>query len=574
MENAASNPTSSRPEVHPLHQMLLQQNSGAERSRTSSDNHQPEPPVAAESVAQAEQPDAASSSQAEDTSTTSVVENPIRSAPPPLLSSSQQLARDVRASSDGLSIQDAHNPITPFSSLEDAPADTELSIQAPSPEPSVLGADLDSDESTDLIPNPNQPIHPVLRPELQRPAWQKGLLYASSGTFLCSYLLNLSLIGVGFKLLEGKYSNNMFDEVGNPFSAMMVGIVGTTLLQSSSASTSIIIALAGSGMLSVDSAVMMIMGANVASTAIKTLLSLDYFRDRNKYAKGFASATTNDILNLLTILILLPIQWSTKFLSAMTFEMAKHRTPPHSTEYTWHEPIKKLIYLVTDFIAQYDHQIADDITKGICSPSSLETPCPRPLLNGGKLFEAGLPDNTAGAICISLGTPLACLSLFLLVKSLRKLFRSKVKKTLRNSANIGPNISMLSSCAMTILTQSSSTTTSIIAPLCATDEISLKQTLPLILGANVGTTVTGLLAAAVASSNPTEALQVALAHIFYNVLQVLMWYPNEKISNIPLDCAKKLGDIAGNHKTMPFLYTAGAFVGLPAACYGISLAAS
>ena len=60
-------------------------------------------------------------------------------------------------------------------------------------------------------------------------------------------------------------------------------------------------------MLSVDSAVMMIMGANAASTAIKTLLSLDYFRDPNKYAKGFASITTNDILNFLTILLLLPI---------------------------------------------------------------------------------------------------------------------------------------------------------------------------------------------------------------------------------------------------------------------------
>ena len=100
-----------------------------------------------------------------------------------------------------------------------------------------------------------------------------------------SYLLNLSLIGVGFKLLEGKYSTNMFDEVGNPFSAMMVGIVGTTLLQSSSASTSIIIALAGSGMLSVDSAVMMIMGANVASTATKTLLSLDYLETETNTLK-------------------------------------------------------------------------------------------------------------------------------------------------------------------------------------------------------------------------------------------------------------------------------------------------
>ena len=113
---------------------------------------------------------------------TSAVKNPLQA--PPLLSSSQQQARGARALTDGLSVQDTHNPATPFSSLEDAPDDTELSIQALSPEVSALGTSLDSDESTDLIPNPNQPIHPILRPELERSAWQKSLLYTSSGVCL------------------------------------------------------------------------------------------------------------------------------------------------------------------------------------------------------------------------------------------------------------------------------------------------------------------------------------------------------------------------------------------------------
>ena len=59
------------------------------------------------------------------------------------------------------------------------------------------------------------------------------------------FLLVLGIMGTGFKLLGGKDSSKMFDIADNPISAMMIGVLATVLVQSSSTTTSIIIALVG-----------------------------------------------------------------------------------------------------------------------------------------------------------------------------------------------------------------------------------------------------------------------------------------------------------------------------------------
>ena len=96
---------------------------------------------------------------------------------------------------------------------------------------------------------------------------------------------------------------------------------------------------------------------------------------------------------------------------------------------------------------------------------------------------------------------------------------------------------------------------------------------PLTLGANVGTTVTGILASTVATSHPAEALQVALAHLLFNIIGILAWYPIKPMRKIPLTAAHKLGKAAARHKAVPFCYVGTVFVAIPAACYGFSVAA-
>merc|ERR1719203_2578771 len=76
---------------------------------------------------------------------------------------------------------------------------------------------------------------------------------------------------------------------------------------------------------------------------------------------------------------------------------------------------------------------------------------------------------------------------------------------------------------LTILMQSSSVTTSALTPLVGIGLIRVEKMFPFTIGANIGTTVTGILAA-LASSNMQVGFQVAMTHLLFNVFGTLMWF--------------------------------------------------
>merc|ERR1719491_1295186 len=115
--------------------------------------------------------------------------------------------------------------------------------------------------------------------------------------------------------------------------------------------------------------------------------------------------------------------------------------------------------------------------------------------------------------------------------------------------------------AITVLVQSSSITTSVLTPLVGIGVIQLEQMLPLTLGANIGTTVTGLLAALVSSK--TEALQVALAHLFFNLSGIAIWYPIPAMRRVPIRGARALGRWTRRSRSIPPLYILVVFFIIP-----------
>tara|TARA_B110000116_G_C16743309_1_gene539614 strand:- start:13 stop:1491 length:1479 start_codon:yes stop_codon:yes gene_type:complete len=106
-----------------------------------------------------------------------------------------------------------------------------------------------------------------------------------------------------------------------------------------------------------------------------------------------------------------------------------------------------------------------------------------------------------------------------------------------------PFMGILAGAAFTALIQSSSATTGIVITLASGGSISLEAGIPLILGANVGTCVTALLAGLNASR---EAKRVAIAHVTFNLLGVglfCFWIPtfaefiSQTSGNIPRQIA-------------------------------------
>jgi len=85
--------------------------------------------------------------------------------------------------------------------------------------------------------------------------------------------------------------------------------------------------------------------------------------------------------------------------------------------------------------------------------------------------------------------------------------------------------------------------------------------LPLTLGANIGTTITGLLAALV--SGKVEALQVALAHLFFNITGILIWYPIPFMRKVPLEGARALGKWTRRSRAIPPIYIVIVFFVIP-----------
>jgi solute carrier family 34 (sodium-dependent phosphate cotransporter) len=433
--------------------------------------------------------------------------------------------------------------------------------------------DQEEENNPEADPNNDTCMKKVLY-RLSKVNWKKVAVGATVPGTLWLFLLDLKLLGSGFKLLGGKDSAKMFDVVSNPFSALMVGTLATVLVQSSSTSTSIIISLAGAGELSVKNAISMIMGANIGTTVTNTIVSHGHIKDPQEFKRAFSCATVHDLFNLLSVLVYFPLQWGTDFLGKMTWEMAKGRSacdPLLESCKEWKgDPITVLVSPVANNIVYLNPEVISAIATTNCVNTTL---CDQDILEGGLLYKSGLSDKDAGIVCTVVPIIGLTACLYVLVKSLNFLIEGKAAETLRRSLDYNAYLSMLIGCAITIAVQSSSITTSTLTPLCASGLISLEQAYPLTLGANLGTCITGILAALVATTHPVEAMQVALAHLSFNVLGIMTWYPVEYLRNIPIRGAKSLGEIAEQKKWFPLAYTASVFVALPAIGYGISSAA-
>ena len=392
-----------------------------------------------------------------------------------------------------------------------------------------------------------------------------GVLYS-----VWAFLLILSVMGTGFKLLGGKDSAKMFDVADNPISGLMIGILATVLVQSSSTTTSIIVSLVGANELSVRNAVFMIMGANIGTSVTNTIISMGHMYNKNELRRGFSAATIHDIFNLLSVLIFLPINWAYPVFEKLTYEMVKDKNACEG-DCEKQEFLKPYVSPYSKGIASYDKKVAKYVSQGNCDDGR----CDKPLLKDGLLYDWGMSDENAGIVLTVSSLLALCCGIFNIVYALQIIVKGPAARILKRVVGFNGYANILIGMIITILVQSSSITTSTLTPIAAVGLISLEDMMPLTLGANIGTTLTGVMAATVVTSNPVQAWQVALCHLLFNVCGILVWYPIPKMRQIPLSISKKLGQITNNSKygkVFPLIYTSTVFLIIPGVAYGISYA--
>ena len=143
----------------------------------------------------------------------------------------------------------------------------------------------------------------------------KNITFAVS--FLYLFLIAIKLLETGIKTLGEEYTDQLFESVSNPFAGLLVGILATVLVQSSSVTTSTIVGLVGSGVLSLEYAIPIVMGANIGTTVTNTLVSFGHVRREQEFKRAFAASTMHDFFNLLVVIILFPIDVYTNIITRM-----------------------------------------------------------------------------------------------------------------------------------------------------------------------------------------------------------------------------------------------------------------
>jgi sodium-dependent phosphate cotransporter len=469
-----------------------------------------------------------------------------------------------------------------------------------------------------------------------KPAFLVGFIYL----FVCS----LSFLGSAFQLLGGKrageaFSNN--DVVRNPIAGLMIGILGTVLLQSSSTTTSIVVAMVSSGILSVERAIPVVMGANIGTSVTNTIVSLGHAKERNEFRRAFAGATVHDMFNFLAVLVLLPLELASKYL----FHLSKALVDSFNLKegsMTKKDLLKKITKPLTKKIVELDKKLINKIATGEedSSQSLIKVYCYKysvnvnktvpVVLNGNEtlgsykvwvdgvttpvemkytnsfceptcinatwliqtteklkmecdfLFhKTSLSDSEVGVILLIVALVILCVCLVAIVKILHSLLRGRlafiIKKTINADfpgrlAFLTGYLAIVVGAGATMLVQSSSIFTSAITPLVGVGVITLERTYPLTLGANIGTTITGILAALASTGNLHNALQIAMCHLFFNISGILIWYPIPKMRQVPISMAKTLGNTIAKYRWFSVLYLFLVFFIIPAAIFALSLA--
>jgi sodium-dependent phosphate cotransporter len=348
-----------------------------------------------------------------------------------------------------------------------------------------------------------------------------GLIYV--------FLVGVSLLESGIKVMGADTQERLFSSVDNPLAGLFVGILGTVLVQSSSASTSVIVGLVASGALGVDTAVPMVMGANIGTTVTNTLVSLGSIRQSAEFKRAFAAATVHDFFNLFAVSILLPLELATGILSDTAERISEQLVGSAGSE--WKSPVKRWVKEPVGWI--------QDIYEA-----------------------AGIENNVLGTVMVITGLVVILSALTFITTNMRQLVADRVERSLNALLGAGGGaVAMLLGMIITITVQSSSITTSIMIPLAAAGVVTLPNIYPVTLGANVGTTVTALLAA-LAASKP-EALTVGIVHTLFNITAIALIYPIRQIRVLPIKAAERLADIAVERSAFAIVYVVGVFIIVP-----------
>ncbi len=325
-------------------------------------------------------------------------------------------------------------------------------------------------------------------------------------------------MGTGLKGIGLEFTRNVIAGSSGALIGLFVGILVTSIVQSSSTTTSITVGMVGGGLMTIEQAIPIIMGANIGTSITNTLVSMGHLRIKPELERAFGAAVVHDIFNVLTVLIFFPLQVKFNFLgkAALFFESLFEQ----GGGLTFVSPLKIIVKPTVELLES--------------------------LLGGIEWL----------IIVVSLA--LLFFSLRYIVKTMKSLVLRRLTVFFNKVIFRTPLVGIFFGMIFTALVQSSSVTTSLIVPLAGAGLVTLEQVFPFTLGANVGTTVTALMASLV-TQNPA-AVAVAFAHLLFNVFGIIVFLP---LKFVPIAIARKMAYLAVKNRAFPLIFIALTFLVIP-----------
>ncbi len=317
-------------------------------------------------------------------------------------------------------------------------------------------------------------------------------------------------MGTSFKLMGKGFAEALIEATSNPFFGLLIGILTTSIIQSSSTTTSIAVGFVAGGVLTLRGAIPIIMGANIGTTITSAIVSIGHVTRKQEFQRAFAAATVHEFFNILAVIILFPLEITTHILEKSATALANAFIGAGGIKFL--SPLKLITEPLVNFV------------KSII-------PIPVVVLIGALL--------------------LLFFSLIRIVRIMRSLMLTKIEVFLDKYLFKNDFTSFLLALTVTAIIQSSSVTTSLIVPLAGAGLLTVRKIFPYTLGANVGTTVTAMMAS-FATLNPV-AIIVALTHLLFNIFGIIIIYPLKKI---PIWLAESFSKLTAKSKKNTIFFLA------------------
>jgi sodium-dependent phosphate cotransporter len=350
----------------------------------------------------------------------------------------------------------------------------------------------------------------------------KVVLYILGALLL--FLFAIDLMVSSLQHLGRSTVQTIIQATSNPFTGLFIGLLITAMIQSSSTTTALVVAMVASGSLTIQSAIPIIMGANVGTTITSTIVSLGFINKRKEFKRAVAGGTYHCFFNLLTVIVLFPLEYYYGFLSSLSGAVANYFfspstvIPTNGTLHFWSafNPISNFLVNVIPY----------------------------------------------GFVLIVLSFALLFSSILVFRKIISDLMKAKSPQAFSRFFFKNQLKSFGWGLVTTAAIRSSTITTSVVVPIVAKKIVTLRQAAPFIMGANVGTTITAFIAAAL-NSNTASAISIAIAHFLFNLIGVLLFFPIPVLQKLPIKLASALGQLTLRYRLAGFVFILLTFFFIP-----------